>query len=86
MKQKKIRGNPVYWESENGFVAVTYNVFGMGSQFKVYRKAYYHQDELENFMTYWDYVISFTFVGEAIEYAKRIVDAPVYRNKFDYNN
>ena len=57
MKQKKIRGNPVYWESENGFVAVTYNVFGMGSQFKVYRKAYYHQDELENFMTYWDYVI-----------------------------
>ena len=70
---KKIHGRPIYWMSPNENVAVTYNVFGMGSKYSIYRKRIYDLDH--GGTVYWEYVTSFTFVGEAITYAKKIVDA-----------
>lgn len=64
----KIYGKPVYWMSPNKNVSVTYNVFGMGSKYSIYRKRIYETG------AFWEYVISFTFVGEAISYAKKIID------------
>lgn len=72
---KKIHGRPIYWMSPNENVAVTYNVFGMGSKYSIYRKRIYDLDHCGT--AYWEYVTSFTFVGEAITYAKKIVDVAV---------
>lgn len=77
---KKIHGRPVYWMSPNENVAVIYNVFGMGSKYSIYRKRIYDLDH--GGTAYWEYVISFTFVGEAITYAKKIVDvAAIYQGE-----
>ena len=72
---KKVHGRPVYWISPNENVAVVYNVFGMGSKYSIYRKRIYDLDH--GGTDYWEYVTSFTFVGEAITYAKKIVDVAV---------
>ena len=72
---KKIHGRPIYWMSPNENVAVVYNVFGMGSKYSIYRKKIYGLDH--GGTAYWEYVTSFTFVGEAITYAKKIVDVAV---------
>lgn len=36
LKLQKLKGNPVYYQSDNGKVAVTYNMFGLGNRFTVY--------------------------------------------------
>lgn len=77
---KKVHGRPVYWISPNENVAVVYNVFGMGSKYSIYRKRIYDLDH--GGTVYWEYVTSFTFVGEAITYAKKIVDvAAIYQGE-----
>lgn len=77
---KKIHGRPIYWMSPNENVAVTYNVFGIGSKYSIYRKRIYDLDH--GGTVYWEYVTSFTFVGEAITYAKKIVDvAAIYQGE-----
>ena len=73
-------GKEVYWRSGNGNIVVTYNPHGLGSRFNIYRKALYQQSyDPEKFRPTWDYVISFTFIGQAYEYAKKMNDTPVYR-------
>lgn len=80
MGRKKVRGREVYWTSDNGNIVVTYDVFGLGSRFVIYRMVYrQNPNDPENFRASWDYVISFTFVGEAYEYARKINDVAVYR-------
>lgn len=76
--EKKVYGKPVYWMSANGNIAVVYNQFGLGSRYSVYRKSFWEENG-RLFMPTWEYVISFTFVGEATEYAKRINDMPNIR-------
>lgn len=79
-RNKKVRGREVYWTSDNGNIVVTYDTFGLGSRFVIYRKVFrQNQNDLENFTSSWDYVISFTFVGEAYEYARKMNDVSVYR-------
>lgn len=79
-RKKKVRGREVYWTSDNGNIVVTYDTFGLGSRFVIYRKIFrQNPNDLENFISSWDYVISFTFVGEAYEYARKMNDVSVYR-------
>ena len=81
---KKVHGRPVYWMSPNENVAVTYNVFGMGSKYRIYRKRIYDADD--GSVAYWEYVISFTFMGEAVNYAKRIRDVAVIDEREECEN
>ena len=80
MGRNKVMGKEVYWTSDNGNIVVTYDPFGLGSRFSIYRKILYQQQfDLENFRSTWAYVISFTFIGEAYDYAKNMEDITVYR-------
>ena len=80
MRRAKVMGKEVYWTSDNGNIVVTYNPFGLGSRFNIYRKVFYQQDyDLGKYRSSWTYVISFTFVGEAYKYAKSMDDSAVYR-------
>lgn len=72
---KKVHGRPVYWMSPNENVVVTYNVFGMGSKYSIYRKRIYGADY--GGTAYWEYMTSFTFIGEAVSYARKVRDVAV---------
>ena len=64
----KIRGDEVLWLSEKGNVAVTYAQFDLGEKYKIFRKVKYGDNSI------WEYNISFGTQGEAIKYAKQILD------------
>lgn len=57
---KKFRGNPVYWESENGRGIITFNQFALGCKYSLYIK------KEESF----EYNYSENSLGKLIEYAK----------------
>ena len=65
----KIRGNDVVNVSENGNVAVTYNRFGCGNRYNVYKRCLYSGG-----ICHWEYSVSFGTLGEAMTYAKKIYD------------
>ena len=69
----KIRGDEVLWLSEKGNVAVAYAQFDLGWKYKVFRKVKYGDNSI------WEYNISFGTQGEAIRYAKQIVDTEMER-------
>ena len=68
----QIKGHDVIWLSERQYVAVTYNRFGMGMKYNVYRKK-----NLPRGRVVWEYQNSFDTVYEAMSHAKRMVDIPV---------
>jgi len=71
----RIKGFEVMWTSKNQNVAVTYNRFGMGSRYNIYRKA---TSALwcGELACHWKYVRSSESIGEAIGYAQKILDEP----------
>ena len=71
----KIKGNEVLWKSEKENVAVAFNQFDLGNQYKVYRKVSYLP---ENFRM-WEYLTSFGTMGEATCYAREVYDVLVMR-------
>ena len=82
----KIKGNEVIYLSPNGNVAVSYSIFDLGDKYKIHKKAVINRDFNSSTSTYetdfheqhqyWKYVASFGFVGQAVEYAKKIFDKP----------
>ena len=69
----KIRGDEVLWLSEKGNVAVTYAQFDLGAKYKVFHKVKYGDNSI------WEYNISFRTQGEAIRYAKQMLDTEIER-------
>ena len=69
----KIRGDEVLWLSEKGNVAVTYAQFDLGEKYKVFRKVKYGDNSVL------EYNIGFGMKGEAIRYAKQILDVEIER-------
>lgn len=69
----KIRGDKVLWLSEKGNIAVTYSQFDLGGKYKIYRKVKYGDNSV------WEYNNTFGTQGEAISYAKQILDREVER-------
>ena len=69
----KIKGNEVLWLSEKGNVAVSYAQFDLGAKYKVFRKVKYGDNSI------WEYNNSFGTQGEAIMYAKQILDTEIER-------
>lgn len=69
----KIKGNEVLWLSEKGNVAVAYAQFDLGKKYKVSRKVKYGDNSI------WEYNNSFGTQGEAIRYAKQILDTEIER-------
>lgn len=69
----RIRSNEVLWLSEKGNVAVTYAQFDLGEKYKVFHKVKYGDNSI------WEYNISFGTQGEAISYAKQILDKEIER-------
>lgn len=69
----KIRGDEVLWLSEKGNVAVAYAQFDLGEKYKVYSKVRYDENSI------WEYRIGFGTQGEAIRYAKQILDKKIER-------
>ena len=62
----RIRGKEIVYLSRNRNISVAYNKFGLGSRYSVYKAK----------GKYWLYVITFTTIGEAIEYARKMADEP----------
>lgn len=69
----KIRKNEVLWLSNKENVAVTYSQFDLGGKYKIYRKVKYGDNSV------WEYNNTFGAQGEAISYAKQILDREVER-------
>lgn len=69
----KIRGNEIVHMSGRGNVAITYNMFGLGNKYKVYKKVKFPGK------IYWEYVIAFGTLGEARAYAGKIHDVATER-------
>lgn len=69
----KIKGNEVLWLSEKENVAIAYAQFDLGKKYKVFRKAKYGNNSI------WEYNNSFGTQGEAIKYAKQILDTEIER-------
>ena len=69
----KIKGNEVLWLSEKGNVAVAYAQFDLGEKYKVFHKVKYGNNSI------WEYNNSFGTQGEAIRYAKQILDTEIER-------
>lgn len=69
----KIKGNEVLWSSEKENVAVVYAQFDMGKKYKIYRKVRYDEKSI------WEFYNAFGTQGEAIRYAKQILDREIER-------
>lgn len=69
----KIKGNEVLWLSEKENVAVTYAQFDLGEKYKVYNKVRYGENSM------YEYRIAFGTQGEAVRYAKQILDREIER-------
>ena len=69
----KIRQNEGLWLSNKGNVAVKYSQFDLGEKYKIYRKVNYGDNSV------WEYNNTFGTQGEAISYAKQILDREVER-------
>ena len=69
----KIRQNEALWLSNKGNVAVKYSQFDLGKKYKIYRKVNYGDNSV------WEYNNAFGTQGEAISYAKQILDREVER-------
>lgn len=61
-KLEKLKGNPVYYQSDNGNVVVTYNMFGLGKRYTLY---VYKNN-------WWNYCDSFETLQEAVNYSKKV--------------
>ena len=68
----KIRGNEIWWKSENGNVAVTYSVFDLGKKYKVFRKV---RDDAG-----WRFEDALDSPVRALGYLEKAVDLPVVAN------
>lgn len=69
----KIRGNEVLWLSKKGNVAVSYAQFDLGAKYKLFRKVKYGDNSI------WEYDNAFGTQGEAIRYARQILDKEIER-------
>lgn len=63
----------IVWKSQKENVFVCYNKCGFGARYNIYKKTV---------SNYHEFIISFTFIYEAIAYAKKMYDAPL-ENNFD---
>lgn len=63
LKLEKLKGNPVYYQSDNGNVAVTYDMYSLGNKYKVYA--------FKNRL-WWEYCDSFLTLSDAIKYSKKL--------------
>ncbi len=63
LKLQKLKGNSVYYQSDNGKVAVTYDMYSFGNKYKVYA--------FKNGL-WWEYCDSFLTLSDAIEYSKKL--------------
>lgn len=63
LKLQKLKGNPVYYQSDNGKVVVTYDMYSLGNKYKVYA----FKDGL-----WWEYCDSFLTLSDAIKYSKKL--------------
>lgn len=62
LKLQKLKGNPVYYQSDNGKVVVTYDMYSLGNKYKVYA--------FKNGL-WWEYCDSFLTLSDAIKYSKK---------------
>lgn len=75
---EKIKGNEIFWQSNNKNVSVCYSQFDLGAKYKVYRKVFYTLDD-GTLRKCWEFLISFSHFGEAVSYAKRDNDLKIIR-------
>jgi hypothetical protein len=71
--EMKIRGDEVLWLSKKENVAVTYTQFDLGEKYKIFCKVKYGDNSV------WEFNNAFGTQGEAIKYAKQILDVKIER-------